>query len=77
MPQQKQTERLNLAIDQTLKRQFYAICALRGLSMNEVNQDLIAQWVKENAPPGLIEDLSQQQGREPSKSQKKGGKQTN
>jgi antitoxin component of RelBE/YafQ-DinJ toxin-antitoxin module len=74
MPRQKQTERLNLAIDQTLKRQFYAICALRGLSMNEVNQELIAQCVKENAPPGLIEELTEE--KQPAPAKAKGGKQT-
>ncbi len=55
MPRQKRTERLNLTIDQTLKRQFDAVCALKGLSMSEINQKLIAQWVKENAPPGMLE----------------------
>jgi antitoxin component of RelBE/YafQ-DinJ toxin-antitoxin module len=59
MPRQKRTERLNLTIDQTLKRQFDAVCALKGLSMSEINQKLIAQWVKENAPPGMLEESAE------------------
>ncbi len=59
MPRQKRTERLNLTIDQTLKRQFDAVCALKGLSMSEINQQLIAQWVKENAPPGMLEESAE------------------
>lgn len=61
MPRPKRTERLNLTIDQTLKRQFDAICALRGLSMSEINQELIAKWVKENAPPGMIAELTDEE----------------
>ena len=61
MPRPKRTERLNLTIDQTLKRQFDAICALKGLSMSEINQKLIAHWVKENAPPGMIEELTEEE----------------
>jgi antitoxin component of RelBE/YafQ-DinJ toxin-antitoxin module len=60
MPRPKRTERLNLTIDQTLKRQFDALCALRGLSMSEINQELIAQWVKENAPAGMLEESTEE-----------------
>lgn len=72
MPRPKRTERLNLTIDQTLKRQFDAICALKGLSMSEINQKLIARWVEENAPPGMIEQLIEEEPSAPAKA--KGGK---
>jgi antitoxin component of RelBE/YafQ-DinJ toxin-antitoxin module len=52
----KKVERLNLSIDQTLKRQFDAICALKGLSMSDIAQEVIKKWVLENAPPGLLEE---------------------
>ena len=55
MPRKK-TERLNLSIDQTLKRQFDAVCALKGLSMSDIAQQLIREWVFKNAPPGLLEE---------------------
>jgi antitoxin component of RelBE/YafQ-DinJ toxin-antitoxin module len=55
MPRKK-TERLNLSIDQTLKRQFDAVCALKGLSMSDIAQQVIREWVFKNAPPGLLEE---------------------
>lgn len=55
MPRKK-TERLNLSIDQTLKRQFDATCALKGLSMSDIAQQVIREWVFKNAPPGLLEE---------------------
>ncbi|HBL59577.1 MAG TPA: hypothetical protein DDZ80_14130 [Cyanobacteria bacterium UBA8803] len=55
MPRKK-TERLNLSIDQTLKRQFDAVCALKGLSMSDIAQQVIREWVLKNAPPGLLEE---------------------
>ena len=58
MPKNK--ERLNLILDQTLKRQFDAICALKGLSMSDIAHQVIKEWVEKNAPPGfLTTDISQ------------------
>ncbi len=50
----KKTERLNLSLDQTLKRQFDAVCALKGLSMSDIAQQVIREWVEKNAPPSLL-----------------------
>ncbi|NEP63856.1 MAG: hypothetical protein F6K31_44355 [Symploca sp. SIO2G7] len=71
MPRKK-TDRLNITIDQTLKRQFDAICALKGLKMSETTQMIIRQWVEENAPPGLLGETEKQ--KPPSPEKKKGGK---
>ncbi|HEY9297615.1 MAG TPA: hypothetical protein VIQ31_14855, partial [Phormidium sp.] len=54
MPKKK-TERLSLSIDSKLKRQFDAICAIKGLSMSEINESLISEWIQTNAPPGFFE----------------------
>jgi antitoxin component of RelBE/YafQ-DinJ toxin-antitoxin module len=70
MPRKK-TERLNLSIDQTLKRQFDAVCALNGLSMSDIAQQIIREWVQKNAPPGLLEESEmahQQQDKPPTSS---------
>jgi len=58
-PKKSRTERLNISIDQTLKRQFDAVCALKGLSMSDIANNLIKGWVGENAPPGLLEGTTE------------------
>ena len=58
-PKKSRTERLNISIDQTLKRQFDAVCALKGLSMSDIANNLIKGWVGENAPPGLLEETTE------------------
>jgi antitoxin component of RelBE/YafQ-DinJ toxin-antitoxin module len=54
MPKKRQTDRMNLSIDLILKRQFTAVCTLKGLNMSDVVQELIADWLKENASPELL-----------------------
>jgi hypothetical protein len=48
------TDRLTISIDPDLKRQFDALCRWKGTNMSEVAQSMIADWVKANAPPGLL-----------------------
>jgi dsDNA-binding SOS-regulon protein len=54
MPQKKRTERINSTIDVVLKRQFEAVCALKGLSMSDGIQDALSLWLKENASSELL-----------------------
>ena len=60
------TERLSLSIDSTLKRQFDALCAIKGLSMSEINEELIKNWVEDNAPPGFFEMFEGSRSQSPS-----------
>lgn len=50
----KKTDRLTISIDADLKRQFDTICTWKGMNMSDVTQTLINDWVKVNAPPGLL-----------------------
>ncbi|MEW6495767.1 MAG: hypothetical protein AB1589_25090 [Cyanobacteriota bacterium] len=54
MPQKKRTDRLNSTIDIILKRQFEAVCALKGLSMSDGIQDALSLWLRENSSPELL-----------------------
>jgi antitoxin component of RelBE/YafQ-DinJ toxin-antitoxin module len=74
MPRKK-TERLNLSIDQTLKRQFDAVCALKGLSMSDIAQQVIREWVFKNAPPGLLEESESEMATQNGTPATPGGKQ--
>jgi hypothetical protein len=42
-------------MEQKLKRQFDALCALKGLNMSEIVENLVSIWVLQNSPPGFIE----------------------
>jgi hypothetical protein len=65
MPKKRQTDRMNLSIDLILKRQFTAVCTLKGLNMSDVVQDLIAVWLKENASPELLAAIQNEPDDEP------------
>ncbi len=54
MPPKKRTERINSTIDVILKRQFEAVCALKGVSMSDGIQDALSLWLKENASSELL-----------------------
>jgi len=54
MPPKKRTERINSTIDVVLKRQFEAVCALKGVSMSDGIQDALSLWLKENASSELL-----------------------
>ncbi len=56
MAKSPKSDRLTISIDATLKRQFDTICTWKGVSMSDVAQSLIAEWVKTNAPPGIFEE---------------------
>jgi hypothetical protein len=72
MPRKKRNERLNLTVDETLKRQFEAICALKGLSMSDGIQEAIAGWLKQNASPELLAAIQNESDDEPPASPGKG-----
>jgi len=57
MPRKKRDERLNITINESLKRQFDVICALKGLSMSDGAQQAITDWVKKNATEQLLEAI--------------------
>lgn len=57
MSRKSRTSRLNLTIDERLKRQFAALCTLKDLNMSDVAHDLIKRWVSENSSPELLEKL--------------------
>lgn len=61
MPRKSRTSRLNLTIDERLKRQFGALCTLKDLNMSDVAHDLIECWVSENSSPEMLEKLMGQQ----------------
>ncbi|WP_313890600.1 plasmid partition protein ParG [Aetokthonos hydrillicola] len=54
MAKKAKSDRLTVSIDSDLKRQFDTICTWKGLNMSDVTQLLISDWVKSNAPPGLL-----------------------
>jgi hypothetical protein len=56
---------MNLSIDLILKRQFTAVCTLKGLNMSDVVQDLIAVWLKENSSPELLAAIQNEPDDEP------------
>jgi antitoxin component of RelBE/YafQ-DinJ toxin-antitoxin module len=56
MAKSSKSDRLTVSIDATLKRQFDTVCTWKGLNMSDVAQSLIAEWVKTNAPPGILEE---------------------
>ncbi|HAA31086.1 MAG TPA: hypothetical protein DCE56_29500 [Cyanobacteria bacterium UBA8553] len=45
---------MNLAIDLVLKLQFTSVCTLKGLNMSSVAEELIKDWLKENASPDFL-----------------------
>ena len=57
MPRKKRDERLNLTVEETLKRQFEVVCAWKGVSMSEGAQQALAEWVQKNASPELLNAL--------------------
>ncbi len=67
---------MNLSVNTTIKRQFTAVCNLKGLNMSEVVESLVAEWLKENATPKLLEALSEEE-EAPSPSKGKGAKRSN
>ncbi len=54
MSRKTRTERLNLTMDENLKRRFNLVCTWKGVNMSDVAQELIEDWVDKNAPPGLF-----------------------
>lgn len=62
---------MNLSIDLILKRQFTAVCTLKGLNMSDVVQELITDWLKSNATPELLAAIQNETENE-SPSPKKG-----
>jgi hypothetical protein len=60
MAQKGNTDRLTISIDPDLKRQFDALCRWKGTNMSEVAQSMISDWVKANAPPGLLSSEDKQ-----------------
>lgn len=65
MSKKRRVDRMNLSIDLILKRQFTAVCTLKGLNMSDVVQDLIAVWLKENASPELLAAIQNEPDDEP------------
>jgi antitoxin component of RelBE/YafQ-DinJ toxin-antitoxin module len=57
----KTNDRMGLSINSTIKRQFTAVCALKGLNMSEVVEALMAKWLEENATPKLLAALSEEE----------------
>ncbi|MCP2731965.1 plasmid partition protein ParG [Limnofasciculus baicalensis] len=57
MPKIKRDERLNITINESLKRQFDVICAIKGLSMSDGAQQAIVKWVKENSTDELLKAI--------------------
>ncbi|MCJ8281708.1 MAG: hypothetical protein MJK14_18080 [Rivularia sp. ALOHA_DT_140] len=55
MSRKSRTERLNLSIEEKLKRHFSTVCTWKGVNMSDVAHELIEKWVEENAPPGLFD----------------------
>jgi antitoxin component of RelBE/YafQ-DinJ toxin-antitoxin module len=55
MSKKSRTERLNLSMDENLKRRFNTVCTWKGVNMSDVAHELIERWVEENAPPGLFD----------------------
>ena len=51
MPRKSRTERLNLSMEEKLKRRFNTVCTWKGVNMSDVAHELIEKWVEENAPP--------------------------
>ncbi len=54
MPRKSRTERLNLSMEEKLKRRFNTVCTWKGVNMSDIAHELIEKWVEENAPPGLL-----------------------
>jgi hypothetical protein len=65
MPRKKRDERLNLTVEETLKRQFEVVCAWKGVSMSEGAQQALADWVQKNASPELLNALQNKSNDEP------------
>lgn len=65
MPRKKRDERLNLTVEETLKRQFEVVCAWKGVSMSEGAQQALAEWVQKNASPELLNALQNKPNDEP------------
>ncbi|MDJ0733562.1 MAG: plasmid partition protein ParG [Nostocaceae cyanobacterium] len=66
MPRKTRTDRLNLSINENLKRRFNTLCTWKGVNMSDIAHELIEHWVEENTPPGLfnteeVEDDDKQQ----------------
>jgi hypothetical protein len=55
MSRKTRTERLNLSMDENLKRRFNTLCTWKGVNMSDVTHELIERWVEENTPPGLFD----------------------
>lgn len=72
----KTNDRMGLSINSAIKRQFTAVCALKGLNMSEVVESLIAEWLQKNATPNLLAALSEAEEETPSPGKGKGAKQT-
>lgn len=72
----KTNDRLGLSINSKTKRQFTAICALRGINMSDVVEELLDQWIEENATPKFLAALEEAE-EPPSPSKGKGGKKDN
>ena len=53
MPRKSRTERLNLSMEEKLKRRFNTVCTWKGVNMSDVAHELIEKWVEENAPPDI------------------------
>jgi antitoxin component of RelBE/YafQ-DinJ toxin-antitoxin module len=60
MAKKDSKDRLTISIDANLKRQFDTVTTWKGLNMSDVTQSLIADWVKANAPPGILEENQSQ-----------------
>jgi hypothetical protein len=65
MPRKKRDERLNLTVEETLKRQFEVVCAWKGVSMSEGAQQAIADWVQKNASSELLNAIQNKPNDEP------------
>ncbi len=74
MSKKRRVDRMNLSIDLILKRQFTAVCTLKGLNMSDVVQNLIAVWLKENASPDLLTAIQNEPDDEPPASGPAGAK---
>jgi antitoxin component of RelBE/YafQ-DinJ toxin-antitoxin module len=68
----KTNDRLSLSINSKTKRQFTAICALRGINMSDIVEELVDRWIEENATPKFLAALDEAE-ETPSPSKGKGG----
>ncbi len=42
-------------MDENLKRRFNIVCTWKGVRISDIAQELIEQWVENNAPSGLFD----------------------